>query len=287
MNTPTIPKHQKKRLQAHFGFTKLPFRKNMVATQMFDSSSQRDLYHGLRMWTEIRGLALVTGPSGVGKSITLRRFAADLDDARFRILKFSYMVTTVTGFLRSLNRTLGLRMRQHGSDLFDAAQKHLAVYEGENGPHPLLIIDDAEGLSVPVLDLIRRLTAYELDREDRFSVLLTGTEDLLRTLRHHELDSLRSRFGYAQPLRPFSLEDTRNYINFHLKRADVDPRIISDQAARRIFQASQGKPRGVNQLALQALIQAAVQGLESIDGDFMSAQIDSHPLYQSLMRAGR
>jgi type II secretory pathway predicted ATPase ExeA len=148
-----------------------------------------------------------------------------------------------------------------------------------------VIIDDAEGLSVDILDLIRRLTSYELDREDHFSVLLTGTESLLRTLRHHDLDSLRSRIGYAQPLRPFSLEDTRNYIHFHLKRADADPKIVSDQAARRIFQASQGKPRSINQLALQALIQAAVQGLETIDGDFMSAQIASHPLYHNHLEA--
>ena len=287
MNTSTIPKHQKKRLQAHFGFTKLPFRKNMPAVNMFDSRSQRELYHGLLMWTEVRGLALVTGPSGVGKSITLRRFVSDLDDARFGVLKFSYLTTTVTGFLRSLNRTLGLRMRHHASDLFDAAQKHLVAYEHETGPHPIVVIDDAEGLSVPVLDLVRRLTAYELDREDRFSILMTGTEALLRILRHHDLDSLRSRIGYAQPLRPFSLEDTRNYIHFHLKRADADAKIISDPAAKRIFQASQGKPRSINQLALQALIQAAVQGLETIDGDFMSAQIASHPLYQNHMDAAR
>ena len=42
--------------------------------------------------------------------------------------------------------------------------------------------------------------------------------------------------------------------------------------------ASQGRPRSINQLALQSLIQAAVEGRDQIDGDFMAGQIAAHPL---------
>ena len=281
MSHPTVLPHQRRRLQAHFAFTKIPFRKNMWATEMFDSRSQRELHQGLGLWTEIAGLALVTGPAGVGKSITVRRFIADLDETRFKVFRFGYLPTTVTGFLRSLSRTIDLRMRLHAADLFDAAQQQLASYATEHGPHPILVIDDAEGLSLPILDLIRRLTAYELDAEDRFSILLGGTEELLANLRHPNLDALRSRIGYAHGLRAFSHEDTRNYIRFHLKRVDADEHLFSDDAARRIFQASQGKPRHINQLALQALVQAAVQGVEEITGDFMKSLLNTHPLYQA------
>ena len=120
--------------------------------------------------------------------------------SRYTVLRFSYIPTTVIGFLRSLNRALGLPMRLHAADLFNAAQEALTSYEGEHGPHPLLVIDDAEGLSAPVLDVIRRLTSYKLDSEDRFSVLLGSTEELLTTLRFPGMDSLRSRIGYAQAL---------------------------------------------------------------------------------------
>jgi type II secretory pathway predicted ATPase ExeA len=279
MKTPTVPDPHPRRLQAHFAFSKVPFRKDMPANQMFGSRSQRDLHHGLVLWTEVHGLSVVTGPSGVGKSITLRKFAGDLADARFHVLRVSYLPTTVTGFLRSLTRLLGLRLCPHASDMFDAAQSYLAHYADEHGPHPLLLLDDAEGLSVPLLDLLRRLAAYDLDADDRFSILLTGTEELLSTLRDPALDSLRSRIGYAQTLRPFSFEDTRNYIAFHLQRASADAKLFSEEACRRIFHASQGKPRHINQLALHGLIQAAVHGLDTLDGDFMNAQIAAHPLY--------
>jgi len=279
----TTTKHQKtkRRLQAHYGFARMPFSKYTWAAQMFDSQSQRELLDGLRMWTEIKGLALVNGQSGVGKSITLRRFSQELDDSRFRVLDFSYLPHTVTGFLRSLNRLLGLPMRQHATDLYDSAQKHLASYQKEHGPHPVLLIDDAEGLAVPVLDLLRRLTAYELDAEDRFSLLLAGTEELLGTLRHPSLSSLRSRIGYAQTLRPFNLEDVRNYVRYHLERAEADPKLFSEDAIKRLFQASQGIPRNINQLAMQALIETAVYGQDKIDGRFMTKVIAAHPLYRT------
>ena len=280
MNTPTIAPQYKRRLQAHFGLTKMPFRKNMAAADMFDSRSQRELIAGLQMWTELGGIALVVGQSGVGKSITMRRFLRELDDNRFHVLKFSHLPTSPMGLLRSLCRLIGLPMRNHAADLFDHAQSYLVSYQQDHGPHPLLVIDDVEGLSVPSFDVLRRLTAYDLDAADRFSMLIAGTEDMLPTLQHHHLEPLRGRIGYAQPLRPFSLEDSRNYIRFHLQRVDADLGLFSDPAVRRIFQATKGRPRTINLLCLYLMIQAAIAGIDTIDADFAAAQIAAHPFFQ-------
>lgn len=279
MTEPTTT--QRKRLRAHFGFTKTPFHKAMRAAQMYDSQSQRELVAGLEMWTEVGGIALCTGAAGVGKSISLRRYLHALDERRYHLIQFSYLPGSVNGFLRSMSRALGLRMRLHGADLFDAAREHLATYEEAHGPHPVIVIDDAEGLSVAVLDSLRRLTAHDLDADLRFSIVLAGTEDIALTLRLPELESLRSRITYAHALRPFTIEDTRNYLRFHLERAEVQPSLLTDDACRRIFLASQGKPRLVNQLALHALIAAAAQGRDAIDGRFIQQAIAAHPLYRS------
>lgn len=274
-------REEKRRLRTHFGLSRAPFTKYAWASKMFESAEQRELVGALRMWVdEIRGIALVSGPAGVGKSISLRRFVHELDDQRFRVFDFSHLPSTVTGFLRSLNRKLGLPMRLHATDLFDAAQKHLAAYEKEHGPHPVVLIDDAEGLTVAVCDVLRRLTCYELDAEDRFSLLLAGTEQIVATLRHPQLEPLRSRITYAHALRPFRLEDTRNYIRYHQERADAGTRLFTDEAIQRLFQASQGRPRTINQLAVQCLIAAAATGRDQVDGDFVKARIQEHPLYQ-------
>lgn len=276
-----ITKGQKRRLQSHFGLSKIPFSKYMWAAQMFDSAAQRDLLHGLVMWTEVRGIALVTGPSGVGKSITLRRFVKELDENRFHTVDFTTLPCTVNGFLRSLCRSLGLPMRLHASDLFDAAHGYLVSVEKDKGLHPVLVLDDAEGLSAPVIDTIRRLTAVDLDAEDRFSIVLSGSDDLLETLAHPSLVPLKTRVSYIHDLRPFGLEDTVNYVRFHLERADANAKLFSQEATKKLFHASQGRPRAINQLAVQALIQAAVQGHDTVDGDFMSRLIAGHPFYRT------
>ena len=270
---------QRHRLRAHFGLTRIPFSKYMRAANMYDSKSQRELRFGLEMWIDVKGLALVTGPTGVGKSITLRRFAADLDDNRFAVFNVGSPTITVTGFLRLLCRRLGLPMRQHTADLFDAAQRFLVSHEKEHGTHPLLIIDDAEGLYPQVADTIRRLTTYDLDAEDRFSVIISGIESLLEVLELGILEPLRSRFAFAQSLRPFGLEDTGNYISFHIQRAEGPKDLFSDEAVKTIFQHSQGRPRSINQLAVGALIQAAVQGRDTIDNSLINDLISHNPLF--------
>lgn len=277
--SPTLPTHHKLRLQAHFGFDRIPFNKNLRAIDMFDSRQQRDLLRGLLLWSQVGGIGLVVGPTGVGKSITIRRFLAELDEARFRILHLTSVPTTPTGFLRTINRALGLPMRLHAADLFDQAQQHLSTHNVDERAHPLLVLDDAEGLSVELLDIARRLTSYALDAEDRFSILITGTDDLLRTLRDPRLQPLCSRIGYARPLRPFTLEDARNYVTFHLARAGGPKELFSDTATTALFHASLGTPRSINQIALQALIQAAVEGRDALDGGFVEDVINAHPLY--------
>jgi type II secretory pathway predicted ATPase ExeA len=253
----------------------------MPAQKMFDSTSQRELLQGLLLWLEVRGLSCVAGPVGAGKSITLRRFVQGLDQTRFRVVSFSFLPTTPTGFLRSLCRALGLPMKTQTSDLFDQAQSFLRHHQQDQGTYPLVVIDDGEGLPVSVLDLLRRLTSAELDSDDHFSLVLSGTDELLRKLGHPSLEPLRSRLTFVETLRPFALEDTRNYVRFHLEHAGAAAKLISDQAVQHLFRASQGRPRGINQLATQALIRAAVMGRDEIDGDFMGAVIAAHPIYQS------
>ncbi len=272
---------EKRRLAAHFGFKKMPFPKYVRVQAMYNSKSQKTLLVGLAMWLEVGGLALIAGPSGVGKSLNIRRFVTGLDNNRYAVYIIPSPPATVYGFLRCLNRRFGLPMKNHSIDLFDAAQKFLINHEKDLGTHPILVLDDAEGLYPDVADTLRRLTIYDLDAEDRFSILVCGIESLLQVLELGVLEPLRSRFSFGHSLRPFGLEDTTGYIRFNLDHAGADPNLFSDEAVKRIFQISQGKPRTINQLCIGALIQCAMKGLDKIDGQFFKLFIASHPLYQN------
>lgn len=270
-----------RRLTRHFGIPRVPFDLRTHADHMFESKSQRDLLDGLELWLDLRGIAAVTGPAGVGKSITLRRFTRALDEKRIRVVAFGYLPTTATGFLRSLNRRLGLPMRAHRADLFDAAHEHLITHEDAHGTHPLVILDDAEGLNVEVCDILRRLTCHDLDARNHFSLLLVGTDSLIDILHHAHLEPLRTRITYARALRPFGVDDARSYVRYHLQRADASPDLFNDAAITALFKASRGHPRVINQLAIQALIDAAVAGHQSINLPLVRALLETHPLHLS------
>ncbi|MDJ0766620.1 MAG: AAA family ATPase [Myxococcota bacterium] len=272
---------EKTRLRAHYGFKKMPFSKYLKVTDMYDSQSQKELREGLEMWLDVGGIALISGPCGVGKSMTLRRFAGSLDNNKYAVYTIPSPTATVHGFLRLLCRRFGLDVKHYTVDLFHAAQSFLVGHKQERGTHPILIVDDAEGLYPDVADVLRRLTVYDLDAEDRFSLLVSGIENLLQVLELGLLAPLHSRFSFGHTLRPFGLEDTRSFIRFHLRRSGGDETLFSDQTVKRIFHLSQGRPRAINQLCIGAIILGAVRGKDRIDGAFFNAFIADHPLYQN------
>ncbi len=114
---------------------------------------------------------------------------------------------------------------------------------------------------------------------------MAGTDELLRVPRDPRLEPLHLRFGYAQTLRPYGLEDARSYVSFHAVRAGGRADLVTEDAVRKLFNASHGRPRAINQLALQTLIRPAVEGRDRTDGAFVTSQIASHPVYDTTQEA--
>ena len=273
MNTETV------HLKSYFGFAKMPFTKYMWANKMFEACSQKELLQGLNLWLETRGIALLCGPPGVGKSITLRRFKSDIDERRYDIFYLFNMRVTPLGFLRSMARLMGAPVLYRQADLFDALNAHLGLYEERSGKHPVIVFDDCDGLSDELLELLRRLANFAMDSEDRFSFILSGSQRLAATIRAPHNESLRQRIAYAHNLVGFTLDDAGNYIHFHLKRAEAPPELFADNAVKAIFHRAEGLPRRINQIAIHALIRAAILRKDKIDESFLKQQVFTGALF--------
>ncbi len=272
---------QRLHLKSYFGFSKLPFTKYMWASKMFDAKAQQELIDGLHLWLETRGIAFLYGPPGVGKSISLRKFKADLDDRRFEVFYLFNLRITPTGFLRSLCRILTLPVLYHQADLFDAISAFLAQYEERTGKHPIIIFDDGDGLSDQLLELLRLLANFNMDSEDRFSFILSGSQRLALRIREPQNEALRQRIAFSHNLRGFTIDDARNYIHFHLERAEGPKELLADNAIQMIFHLAKGLPRVMNQLALQALIRAAIQGVDTIDENFLKQHVLNNSIFDN------
>ena len=266
-------------LKSYYGFTKVPFTKYMWASKMFAASSQTELLQGLSLWLQTRGIALVYGPAGVGKSITLRRFKHDIDERRYDVFYLFNLRLTPLGFLRSLSRTLGLTVLYHQADLFDAVSSHLDQYEQRLNKHPVIIFDDADSLSDGLLEMLRLLANFNMDSQDRCSFILSGSQRLAARIRLPQNESLKQRIGFSHPLRGFTIDDAVDYVKFHLKRAEAPAELFTANAVKTIFHHGQGLPRVINQIALQALIRAAVKGENTIDADFLKHHVFVNSLF--------
>lgn len=274
-------KQQRIHLKSYFGFSKIPFTKYMWATKMFDASAQRDLIDGFHLWLETRGIAVLYGPPGVGKSITLRRFKEELDDRRFDLFYLFNLRVTPTGFLRSLCRLLALPVLYHQADLFDTISTFLGQYEERNRKHPIIIFDDGDGLSDRLLELLRLLANFSMDSEDRFSFILCGTQKLATRLKEPQNEALKQRIVFSHNLRGFTIDDARSYVRFHLERAEGPKELLADNAIQMIFHLAKGLPRVINQIALQALIHAAIRGVDTIDENFLKHHVLNNSLFDN------
>lgn len=274
-------KQQRIHLTSYFGFSKIPFTKYMWATKMFDASAQRDLIDGLHLWLETRGIAVLYGPPGVGKSITLRRFKEELDDRRFDLFYLFNLRVTPTGFLRSLCRLLALPVLYHQADLFDTISAFLGQYEERNRKHPIIIFDDGDGLSDRLLELLRLLANFSMDSEDRFSFILSGTQRLATRLKEPQNEALKQRIVFSHNLRGFTIDDARSYVQFHLERAEGPKELFTDNAIQMIFHLARGLPRVINQIALQALIHAAIRRVDTIDENFLKHHVLNNSLFDT------
>jgi type II secretory pathway predicted ATPase ExeA len=268
-------------LKSYYGFTKMPFTKYMWASKMFTAASQQQMLTGLSLWLQTKGIALVYGPAGVGKSISLRRFKADVDERRYDIFYLFNLRLTPLGFMRSLSRVLSLPVLYHQADLFDALSAHLGQYQQRSNKHPVIIFDDADILSDELLELMRLLANFDMDSEDRVSFILSGTHKLAARIRSGQNESLKQRIGYSHQLTGFTIDDAIAYVRFHLDRASAPAQLFTDEAVKTIFHYAKGLARVINQIALQALIRAAISGKEAIDEEFLKQQVLVNSLFDT------
>jgi general secretion pathway protein A len=128
-----------------------------------------------------------------------------------------------------------------------------------------LIIDEAQNLSMDVLEEIRLLTNLETSTEKLLQIVLAGQPELELKLKSPQLRQLRQRITLRCRTAPLTVEETFRYIAERLRVAGAngDP-IFSKEAIETIYQYSQGIPRVVNLLCEHSLVNAYVDHLRPV-----------------------
>src|SRR5207253_3473615 len=119
----------------------------------------------------------------------------------------------------------------------------------------LLVIDEAQNLSLPALEEVRMLSNLETEKSKLIQIVLIGQPNLRDLMGRPELEQLRQRVTVRYHLQPLDAEDTHAYVNHRLRRAAIGaPLEWSRDVTDVIHLHSQGLPRKINVIADAALL---------------------------------
>ncbi len=158
----------------HFGLTGYPFERDLQPDELFASTSLREAQARLSHLVELRGIGLITGEVGSGKTTACRQFAASLHAGLYRLLYVTLSTGNVMDMYKSIAWDLGLPIERNRSMAFRAIQTEITRLATEARQQPILVIDEAHHLRNEVLEDLRLLTNYAMDSERRLCLVLVG-----------------------------------------------------------------------------------------------------------------
>ena len=244
------------RLRAHWGFTRMPFSKDLAPSMLAATSAHNEAVARINWCVTEDALGVITGEVGAGKTVAARAALATLDASRHTVIYLGNPAVGARGLYAAIISALGGTPRFHKAALIPQAQDALAAERDERGKKVVVVVDEAHLLGADQLEELRLLLNADMDSRSPFACLLIGQPTLRRRIKLGTFAALDQRIALRYALPGMTAAETGNYINHHLHLAGRSDTLFSDDATTLIHQVSRGLPRAVNNLAVQALVAA-------------------------------
>jgi len=154
-------------------------------------------------------------------------------------------------------------------ELIDRLNSWLLARAGQGGS-AVLIIDEAQNLSAPVLEQIRILSNLETPRQKLLQIALVGQLELKHKLEGPALRQLNQRISVRYQIKPMTVEETKRYVEHRLFVAGSNAAVtISDDAYGAIYDYSRGVPRLINVICERSMLGAYVDQTRRVDRELV------------------
>ena len=238
-----------------YGLKELPFALTPDPRYLYFTPSHTEVMANLHYGIESgRGLIVVTGEVGTGKTTLLRWMMQRLD----RTVMVAYIFNprlSVTEFYQYLATLFNIGAWENKSDLLIELGKVLESRHNR-GLRTVLVVDEGHGLSTDVLEEVRLLCNFESDTAKHLQIVLTGQPELREVLNQPNLRQLKQRVALRCEITALpNVDETAHYIASRMKIAGAaNAGIFSPGAVDYIFRCSAGIPRNINNLCDNALL---------------------------------
>ncbi len=242
---------------SYFGFREKPFK--LVPNPDFlylSKNHEIALAHLTYSVNQGDGFVVITGEVGTGKTTLCRIFLERLDQRTECAYIFNPKLDPIE-LMTSICSEFGIHSNQNTlKELLDLLNDYL-ILKNEDNRRVVLLIDEAQNLSVENLEMVRLLSNLETTRNKLLQIILVGQPELGDKLDSYELRQLAQRISLSAHLTPLSASEANDYIQHRIHiAAQSQVTLFTKGACRRIHKYAGGIPRMINIACDRALLTA-------------------------------
>ena len=212
------------------------------------------------------GFALVTGDSGLGKSVAMRQVSDRLSTLRdVTVGEFSRPQSGVADFYRELGSIFGVELRTSNRwGGFKALREKWQAHIAATLCRPVLLVDEAQEMQPQVLSELRLLSSVRFDSQVIITAILSGDARLGEKFKLPDLVPLGNRIPVRLVLEPWSKEELTTLLTESMKRAGA-PRLMTADLVSTLVEHAVGSPRILMNMANELLLLGAKREMKQLD----------------------
>jgi len=258
-------------IESAFNLRCLPFAKTIKPADLLETAPMRELLARLEHLRKHRGLFLLTGAPGAGKTTALRGWVDTLPETSHKVVYVTLTTVSPCDLYFFLNDAFGGQQAYRKSILFTNLQTAIRD-TADTRRLPVLIFDDAHHLPTKTLLELPMLLNFEMDSFDPALVILSGHEQLAARLRSPLLRHLDQRIALRYEMAALDDAATRAYLAHRLRLAGAKEDILDPSAVTAICQVTRGIHRLIDRITTDALTLVALDNRQTVtDEDVFNA----------------
>ena len=257
----------------YWGFREAPFVNVPSQDVFFESPQHQEAVNRLLYVINNRkGVAMLTGEVGCGKTTVIRNLTAYLPKGKYELRMIPNPALSATDLIRSILIQFGLVLKSESKSIIIEQLRLKLESFAERGGGAVLVVDEAHLINRKnVLEELRML--LNLQAEDRFllTLIMVGQPPLINTI--DSLQPLKERISMKYHLAPLDQGQAEQYIRYRLDHAGAGVNIFTDDAMPLIFEYSNGIPLRINNLCDRCFLMGMMRKTLQVNAEIVSQAV--------------
>jgi type II secretory pathway predicted ATPase ExeA len=232
------------------------------------------------------GFYVISGEIGAGKTTIVRELLNRLDDQ----VSVGLITNTHASFndlMRWILAAFELKVESDEGVFMHRQFTDYVTEQFSSGRHTLLIIDEAQNLSVAALEQLRMLSNINSGSDLLLQVILVGQRELRENLRRPELEQFAQRIAIDYFLAPLNESETTAYIEHRVAHAGGNNPLFDSEACAQIYKYSGGIPRVINRLCDLSLVYGYAENAQTIGANLVEAVVSKQKIEKPRVKRSR